>query len=84
MTAALAVQAGLPRDAALAAMTAQAAAAVGIADRVGTLAPGKDADIAVFSGHPVDLGARLLTLYVDGRLAFDARACGGQKIGEKK
>jgi imidazolonepropionase-like amidohydrolase len=70
VTAALAVRHGMERDAALAALTSHPAEITGIAHRVGSLAPGKDADVAVFSGDPLDLTARVLAVYVDGKLAF--------------
>jgi imidazolonepropionase-like amidohydrolase len=84
ITASVAVQAGLSREVALKALTSQAAAIGGIAGRVGTLAPGMDADIAVFSGHPVDLSARLLCVYVDGRQAFKACDSCIESRGETK
>jgi imidazolonepropionase-like amidohydrolase len=74
ITAALAQREGLDRDIALRALTSQAAALAGTSHRVGTLAPGMDADLAVFSGHPLDLDARLLRVYVDGNLAFEGQA----------
>lgn len=67
LTAALAVREGLDRKAALKALTSGAAAIGGLQGRVGSLAPGMDADIAVFSRHPLDLDARLERLYVSGR-----------------
>ena len=47
---------------------------LGIADRVGTLAPGKDADIAVFSGDPLDLMQRVERVYVNGAPGLRVRA----------
>lgn len=61
---------GLDPEVALRAITLSAAEILGVADRVGSLAPGKDADIAVFSGHPLQGGAVLAT-WVDGEVAFD-------------
>ena len=52
--AAAAVAAGIPEDAVLAAMTRNAAELLGVADRIGSLAVGKDADLAVFAGDPLD------------------------------
>jgi imidazolonepropionase-like amidohydrolase len=66
LSAALAVREGLDKQAALRAITSGAAAIGGIDGRVGSLGPGLDADIAVFSRHPLDLDARLLRLYVSG------------------
>lgn len=54
LCAAMAARAGLPEDAALAAITLSPAEILGIDARIGSLTPGKDADIAVFTGHPFD------------------------------
>lgn len=66
LLAALAAGQGLPRDAALRALTLDAAAAGGFADRVGSLEPGKDADLLVLDGDPLEPGTRLLSAWVDG------------------
>lgn len=63
---------GLDRDAALRAITLSAAEILGVAQRVGSLEPGKDADFVVFSGHPLDLGSAVVSTWVDGEVAFDA------------
>jgi imidazolonepropionase-like amidohydrolase len=73
VTAALAVKHGLKRDAALAALTSHPAEITGIAHRVGSLAPGRDADVAVFSGDPLDLTSHVLAVYVNGKLAHAGR-----------
>ena len=54
LCAALAVRGGMSESAALAAITLNPAKILGIDDRVGSLTPGKDADLAVFSDHPFD------------------------------
>ncbi len=72
LSAALAVRHGTSRRAALAALTATPAEVLGLADRVGTLAQGRDADCAVFSGDPLDLGSRLLAVFVAGQRVTDA------------
>lgn len=61
---------GLDPEVALRAITLSAAEILGVGDRVGSLTPGKDADIAVFSGHPLQGGAVLAT-WVAGEIAFD-------------
>lgn len=67
--AALAVREGLPEDAALRSITINAARITGIDDRVGSLEVSKDADIAVFSGHPLDFRSRCVLCTVDGQVA---------------
>jgi len=49
----LAVREGLPEEEALRSVTINAAEILGVADRVGSLEAGKDADVVVFSGHPL-------------------------------
>ncbi len=62
---------GLDPEIGLRAITLSAAEILGVADHVGSLAPGKDADLAVFTGHPLSGGAVMAT-WVGGELAFDA------------
>lgn len=61
---------GLPREAALTAVTSGAAEILGVSDRVGTLAPGLDADLVVWSEHPIGTYARTRVVLVDGRVVF--------------
>lgn len=67
LTAGIAVGAGMERERALKAITIHAARAVGIDDRVGSLAPGKDADIAVFDGDPCSPYTRPRMVMIDGK-----------------
>ena len=69
--AALAVREGLQEKAALESITINAAEIVGISDRVGSIEVGKDADIAVFYGHPFDFRARCVMTLVNGEIVFD-------------
>lgn len=63
---ALAVREGMDRDAGLRAVTINPARVLGVDDRVGSLTPGKDADVVLWSGDPLDLQSRVLRTYVDG------------------
>ncbi|MEM1068704.1 MAG: amidohydrolase family protein [Planctomycetota bacterium] len=56
--------------AALTTVTGDAAALLGVQDRVGSLEPGKDADFVVLSGMPLDPQSRVLATYVNGSEAF--------------
>ena len=67
LAAALAVKGGLDRAVALRAVTLTAAEILGVADRVGSLEPGKDADIVVFSGDPFHYRTRVARVFIDGR-----------------
>lgn len=67
MAAALCAKNGVDPEEAMAAVTRDAARIAGIADRVGTLEVGKDADIAVFRGSPLELNASAEAVFIDGR-----------------
>ncbi len=67
LCAGLAMREGLPEDAAWKAITINPAKVAGIADRVGSLEVGKDADVAVFDGDPLrDIQARAVQVFVNG------------------
>lgn len=67
LCAAMAVKGGMNPEAALAAITIHPAQIAGIDHRVGSLTPGKDADIVVTSGHPINLLSRVEAVFVEGR-----------------
>lgn len=71
--AGLAVREGLSEETALRSITRYAAEIVGISDRVGTLEAGKDADIAVFDGHPFDYKTHCVLTLINGRIVHDSR-----------
>ncbi len=71
--AGLAVREGLNEETAFRAITKNAAEIVGIADRVGTLEVGKDADIAVFDGHPFDFRTHCVLTLINGAIVHDSR-----------
>lgn len=67
LCAGLAIREGLEEDAAWRAITINPAKVAGIADRVGSLEVGKDADLAFFDGDPLrDIQARARQVFVDG------------------
>ncbi len=69
-TAALAVKNGMPAEAALRAVTINAARIIGMDDRVGSLEPGKDADILILKGHPLRVRALPQAVFVEGKLVY--------------
>jgi len=69
--AAVAVRYGLDLEDALASMTIEAAKILGIDDRVGSLAAGKDADIVLFDGDPFEYTNRVTGVIIDGELVSD-------------
>lgn len=70
--AAIAVREGLSEKAALEAITINAARIAGIDGRVGSLKAGKDADIALFDGHPLDFRSRAVGVWIDGVRVHEA------------
>jgi imidazolonepropionase-like amidohydrolase len=76
INAALAVREGMPEEEALKAITVNAAEIIGVADRVGSLEVGKDADVVVFSGHPLDYRTVAELVLVDGQVAYRAQTGG--------
>lgn len=70
LTAALAVRGGLSREYALRAITIYAAETLGVSDRIGSIAVGKDADLALFSGDPLDPTVTPDAVIVSGKIAF--------------
>jgi imidazolonepropionase-like amidohydrolase len=70
INAALAVREGMPEDEALKAITVNAAEIIGVADRIGSLEVGKDADIVIFSGHPFDYKSVAETVIIDGVVVY--------------
>lgn len=70
LAVAVAVRNGLPQAQALRAVGADAAVILGVQDRVGTLAAGKDADFVVLSGEPLAVGTMVEATWIDGRRAY--------------
>lgn len=68
---AIGVRAGMSRDAALEALTLAGARMMGLADRVGSLEPGKDADFLVLSGDPFSVYTQVDETWIEGALLFD-------------
>ncbi len=64
--AAIAVSNGLSPEHALAASTIDSARLLGIDDRVGSLAPGKDADLIVFDGDPFEYLSKVCLVIING------------------
>lgn len=62
-----AVAAGLPWEAALAGLTRIPAQSLGLGDELGTIEPGRRADLALWSGDPLDVIHTADQLWLDGR-----------------
>ena len=85
-----AIAAGLPRDVAVEALTIRAAEIAGVGDQLGSIEPGKIADLVVADGPPLGDSTRIHTVFVDG-IDYDVipsadrngqRAAGGGRGGE--
>lgn len=72
LCAGLAVKSGLAMEEGYRAITINAARICGVEKRVGSLEVGKDADIAVFSGNPMEVFTRTLYTIIDGRIVYEA------------
>lgn len=70
-SAALAVRAGMSREKALEALTLAGARMLDLDARVGSLDPGKDADLVILSGDPFSVRTKVLQTWVEGRKVFD-------------
>ena len=64
----------IPPERAVRWITSNPAKSLGIADRVGTLEPGKIADVVVWNGNPFSVYALPDLVYVDGSVAYDRKA----------
>ena len=62
---------GVSEEEALKMITLNAAWQLGIDDRVGSIDVGKDADLAIFNGHPFAPASRVEMTLIDGRVFFD-------------
>jgi imidazolonepropionase-like amidohydrolase len=69
--AAIAAANGLTTEQALATITSDAAAILGVADRVGSLRPGLDGDVAVFDGDPFEYTSHCTAVVIDGRIVSE-------------
>lgn len=67
----LAVKHGLPMEEGLKALTINAARICRVDDRVGSLKKGKDADIAIFSGNPLEIFTETLYTIIDGKIIYE-------------
>lgn len=73
LCAGLAVKHGLPMEEGLKAITINAAKICRVDDIVGSLRPGKHADIAVFSGNPMEVFTKTLYTMIEGKIVYDYR-----------
>ncbi len=70
LQATLAVKEGLDPVVALRSITIHPAKVMGVADRIGSIEVGKDADLVLWSGDPLDAMQRALSVYIGGRQVY--------------
>lgn len=78
LCAGLAVKHGLPMEEGLKAITINPAKICRVEERVGSLKVGKDADIAIFSGNPMEVFTKTLYTIIDGKIVYEYKeeSCG--------
>ena len=69
--AAFAVRGGMNNEEALKAITLNPARTLRVDDRLGSLDKGKDADLLILSGHPLDYRSFVLKAFINGKLYYD-------------
>lgn len=68
--AGLAAKHGLGQEEALHALTINAAKICRVNDRVGSLAPGKDADLCIYDGNPMEVFSQCIGTIIDGKVVY--------------
>jgi imidazolonepropionase-like amidohydrolase len=68
--AAFAVRNGMDAEAALRSVTIDAATIIGMEDRIGSLEPGKDADLLILRGHPFQTHSVPEAVFIDGEIVY--------------
>jgi len=68
--AGIAVKHGMKNDKALEAITINPARTLGIEDRVGSIEIGKDADIVIWDGNPLEIQSHVLFTIIDGKIVY--------------
>ena len=71
LCAGLAVKEGLPMEEGLKAITINPAKICRVEQRVGSLEAGKDADIAIFTGNPMEVFTKTLYTIIDGEIIYN-------------
>ncbi len=73
LCAGFAVSAGVEENKAWECITINAAEIIGVGDRVGSIKPGKDADIVIHSSNPLtDIGSNVICTIIDGKIVYKA------------
>jgi imidazolonepropionase-like amidohydrolase len=65
---------GLSETEALSLITINPARQLDVGDRIGSIEPGKEADLAIYDKHPLSNYAKVQKVFIDGELYFDREA----------
>lgn len=74
LCAGMAVKAGLDLEEGYRSITIYPARICGVDDRVGSLEVGKDADIAIYTGNPMEVFTETLYTIIDGQIVYDSNS----------
>ncbi|MHC4400608.1 MAG: amidohydrolase family protein [Planctomycetota bacterium] len=74
LAGAMAAANGMDKHMALRAVTLTPAEILGVADRIGSLDVGKDADLVIMSGHPFDTASRVEMVLIEGKTVYERKA----------
>ncbi|GAA0222750.1 amidohydrolase [Metaclostridioides mangenotii] len=69
--AGIAVKHGMTNERALEAITINPAKAIGIDDRVGSIEVGKDADLVIWDGYPLEINSNVVCTIIDGKVVYN-------------
>jgi imidazolonepropionase-like amidohydrolase len=72
-SAILAAKYGLDTETALRSLTIDAAEILGVADRVGSIQQGKDADLVILNGDPLQLTSSVEMVLINGNIVYQRR-----------
>ncbi len=70
LMAGMAAQAGMDKAEALKAITLNPAEILGLGDRLGSVTPGKDADMSVYDGDPMEITGSAWLVVMDGKVVY--------------
>jgi imidazolonepropionase-like amidohydrolase len=62
--------------------TYNAAKSLGLEDQIGSIAPGKNADIVLWTQHPLSIYSLASKVWIDGALRFDRNNAGVQPTSD--
>jgi len=71
LNAGIAVQNGMDYLKAVEGLTIVPARMLGVDDRIGSLAVGKDADVVLYRGDPLEIASPVEMVFIDGRLVYE-------------